>query len=41
MANEEDCVFPKDVTVDVWKKLNETAMNAKMPSDEFFQYDCL
>jgi len=38
MANEEDCVFPKDVTIDVWKKLNETAMNAKMPSDEFFHF---
>ena len=37
MANEDDCVFPKDVTIDVWKKLNETAANAKMPSDEFFQ----
>ena len=37
MANEDDCVFAKDVTIDVWKKLNETASNAKMPSDEFFQ----
>ena len=37
MANENDCVFPKDVTIDVWKELNETASNAKMPSDEFFQ----
>jgi len=38
MANEDDCVFAKDVTIDVWKKLNETATNAKMPSDEFFHF---
>ena len=37
MTNEEDCVFAKDVSVDVWRNLTETANNAKMPSDEFFQ----
>jgi len=38
MTKEEDCVFAKDVTVDVWKNLTETANNAKMPSDEFFHF---
>jgi len=38
MKNEEDCVFEKDVTVDIWRNLTETAKNAKMPSDEFFHF---
>jgi len=36
MTNEQDCVFQKDVTIDVWKNITETANNAKLPSDEFF-----
>jgi solute carrier family 6 amino acid transporter-like protein 5/7/9/14 len=36
MTNEQDCVFQKDVTIDVWKNVTETANNAKLPSDEFF-----
>ena len=37
MTNQQECVFQKDVTIDVWKNISETARNAKMPSDEFFQ----
>lgn len=37
MIDEDDCVFSKDVTIDVWRNLTETAKNVKMPSDEFFQ----
>ena len=37
MTPDEECVFQKDVTIDVWKNISETAKNAKMPSDEFFQ----
>ena len=37
MTNEQDCIFQKDVTIDVWKNVTETANNAKLPSDEFFQ----
>ena len=37
MTNQQDCIFQKDVTVDVWRNISETARNAKMPSDEFFQ----
>jgi len=36
MTNQQDCVFQKDVTIDVWRNISETAQNAKMPSDEFF-----
>jgi solute carrier family 6 amino acid transporter-like protein 5/7/9/14 len=36
MTNQQDCIFQKDVTVDVWRNISETARNAKMPSDEFF-----
>merc|ERR1719270_977931 len=36
MTNQQECVFQKDVTIDVWKNISETARNAKMPSDEFF-----
>jgi len=36
MTNEQDCVFQRDVTIDVWKNVTETANNAKLPSDEFF-----
>jgi len=36
MTNEQDCIFQKDVTIDVWKNVTETANNAKLPSDEFF-----
>jgi solute carrier family 6 amino acid transporter-like protein 5/7/9/14 len=36
MTNEQDCLFQKDVTIDVWKNVTETANNAKLPSDEFF-----
>ena len=38
MTNQQDCIFQKDVTVDVWRNISETAQNAKMPSDEFFQW---
>ena len=38
MLNEDDCVFAKDVTIDVWRNLTEKAKNVKMPSDEFFQW---
>lgn len=38
MIDEDDCVFSKDVTIDVWRNLTETAKNVKMPSDEFFQW---
>ena len=37
MRNQTDCVFPKDVSIDAWKDLQEIKNNAKMPSDEFFQ----
>ena len=37
MLVEEECIFQKDVTIDVWKNMTETAKNGKMPSDEFFQ----
>jgi len=36
MTNQQDCVFQKDVSIDVWRNITETAQNAKMPSDEFF-----
>ena len=35
--SEEECVFSKDVTVDVWRNLTDSVRDAKMPSDEFFQ----
>ena len=38
MTNQQECVFQKDVTIDVWKNISETTRNAKMPSDEFFQW---
>jgi len=36
MTAEQECVFQKDVTIDVWRNISETANNAKLPSDEFF-----
>ena len=35
--SDEECVFSKDVTVDVWRNLTDSVRDAKMPSDEFFQ----
>ena len=35
--SDGDCVFQREVTVDVWRNLTDSARDAKMPSDEFFQ----
>ena len=35
--SDEECVFSKDVTVDVWRNLTDSVRDVKMPSDEFFQ----
>ena len=37
MFSDGDCVFQREVTVDVWRNLTDSAREAKMPSDEFFQ----
>ena len=37
MFSDGDCVFQREVTVDVWRNLTDSARDAKMPSDEFFQ----
>ena len=37
MTSAGDCVFQKDVTIDVWRNVTEELNQSKMPSDEFFQ----
>ena len=37
MLVENNCVFSKDVTEDVWQNIKLQAKDVKMPSDEFFQ----
>ena len=37
MLVENNCVFSKDVTDDVWQNITAKAKDVKMPSDEFFQ----